>query len=68
MDVDDTVLVTSSSMDTGTHLLHAVARYPRTVCGLKLERGVHRTGPQWLDEHERRSDVVVCPDCREVSA
>lgn len=57
-------------MSHGAHLLHAVTRtsYPRTVCGVKLERGVHRTGLQWLDGHEQRPDVDICADCRKAAA
>lgn len=47
-------------------VLHVVTddSYPRTVCGVKLERGVHRTGRDWLAAHTERPDIEPCPTCQ----
>ena len=52
-------------------ILHATATAVskgRTLCGLKLERGVHRCGVDWLSAHvDGREDVEACPACQYVA-
>lgn len=35
----------------------------RTVCGLKLERGVHRVAAEWAQSHVNGRGAVLCPTC-----